>query len=93
MRSLWKYTPLYIELVFQAICLRLIGPVEPFIFPLVIERILPFQRKASLIVIVAIFVAISLFQMGFEVLSNPFGILTANNLLKKQSQQMTDNLT
>lgn len=31
-RSLWKYTPLYIELVFLAICLRLIGLVEPFIF-------------------------------------------------------------
>ena len=68
-RSLWKYTPLYIELVFLAICLRLIGLVEPFIFQVIIDRILPFQREASLIVVVAIFAAVSLFQMGFEVLS------------------------
>lgn len=31
-KTLWKFTPLYIELVFLAICLRLIGLVEPFIF-------------------------------------------------------------
>ncbi len=30
--TLWKFTPFYIELVFLAICLRLIGLVEPFIF-------------------------------------------------------------
>lgn len=28
-QSLWKYTPLYIELVFIGICVRLIGLVEP----------------------------------------------------------------
>ena len=53
-RTLWKFTPLYLELVFLAICLRLIGLVEPFIFQVIIDRILPFQREASLIVVVAI---------------------------------------
>jgi len=56
-KTLWKYTPLYIELVFLAICLRLIGLVEPFVFQVIIDRILPFQREASLMVVVAIFVA------------------------------------
>lgn len=82
-RSLWKYTPLYIELIFLAICLRLIGLVDPFIFQVIIDRILPFQREASLIVVVAIFAAVSLFQMGFEVLSSLLGILTANKVTRE----------
>jgi subfamily B ATP-binding cassette protein HlyB/CyaB len=48
-KTLWKFTPQYAELVFLAICLRLIGLVEPFIFQVIIDRILPFQREASLI--------------------------------------------
>lgn len=67
-RTLWTFAPFYIKLVFLAICLRLIGLVEPFIFQVIIDRILPFQREASLVVVVAIFVAVSLFQLGFEVL-------------------------
>ncbi len=42
-KTLWKHTPLYVELVFLAACLRLIGLVEPLIFQVVIDRILPFQ--------------------------------------------------
>ena len=91
-RSLWKYTPLYIELVFLAICLRLIGLVEPFIFQVIIDRILPFQREASLIVVVAIFAAVSLFQMGFEVLASLLGILTANKVTREFGSRIFDHL-
>lgn len=91
-RSLWKYTPLYVELVFLAICLRLIGLVEPFIFQVIIDRILPFQREASLIVVVAIFIAVSLFQMGFEVLSSLLGILTANKVTREFGARIFDHL-
>ncbi|MFN8992696.1 MAG: hypothetical protein ACK5X3_03375, partial [Pseudomonadota bacterium] len=69
-KTLWKFTPQYAELVFLAICLRLIGLVEPFIFQVIIDRILPFQREASLIVVMAIFVAASLFQLGLALLRN-----------------------
>jgi len=62
--TLWKHAHLYVELVFLAACLRLAGLVEPFIFQVVIDRILPFQREASLIAVVAIFIAVSLFQPG-----------------------------
>ena len=72
-KTLWKYTPLYVELVFIAICLRLIGLVEPFIFQVIIDRILPFQREASLVVVIAIFAAVTLFQVGFEILSDLLG--------------------
>ena len=82
-KTLWKFTPLYGELVFLAICLRLIGLVEPFIFQVIIDRILPFQREASLIVVVAIFMAVSLFQIGFEVLAQVLGMLTANQVTRE----------
>ena len=62
--TLWKHAHLYVELVFLAACLRLAGLVEPFIFQVVMDRILPFQREASLIAVVAIFIAVSLFQPG-----------------------------
>lgn len=91
-KSLWKYTPLYIELVFLAICLRLIGLVEPFIFQVIIDRILPFQREASLMVVVAIFIVVSLFQMGFEVLSSLLGILTANKVTRDFGARIFDHL-
>ncbi|MBB5724015.1 subfamily B ATP-binding cassette protein HlyB/CyaB [Loktanella ponticola] len=91
-QSLRKYAPLYIELVFLAICLRLIGLVEPFIFQVIIDRILPFQREASLVVVVAIFVAVSLFQMGFEVLSSLLGILTANKVTRDLGARIFDHL-
>ncbi|WP_342077235.1 hypothetical protein [Yoonia sp. SS1-5] len=76
-KAFWKFTPLYIELVFLAICLRLIGLVEPFIFQVIIGRIVPFEREASLMVVVAIFAVVSLFQLGFEALSRLLGMLTA----------------
>lgn len=91
-KTLWKYTPLYIELVFLAICLRLIGLVEPFIFQVIIDRILPFQREASLIVVVAIFVAVSLFQLVFEVLSDLLGMVTANRVTRDFGARIFEHL-
>lgn len=91
-KTLWKFTPLYIELMFLAICLRLIGLVEPFIFQVIIDRILPFQREASLLVVVAIFVAVSLFQLGFEVLSQLLGMLTANRVTREFGTRIFEHL-
>lgn len=91
-KTLWKFTPLYIELIFLAICLRLIGLVEPFIFQVIIDRILPFQREASLLVVVAIFIAVSLFQLCFEVLSELLGMLTANRVTREFGARIFDHL-
>lgn len=91
-KTLWKFTPYYLELIFLAICLRLLGLVEPFIFQVVIDRILPFQREASLIAIVAIFAAVSLFQVGFQVLSELLGVLTANRVTREFGARIFDHL-
>lgn len=91
-KTLWKFTPFYIELIFLAICLRLIGLVEPFIFQVIIDRILPFQREASLLVVAIIFIAASLFQLGFEVLSQLLGMLTANQVTRELGSRIFEHL-
>jgi len=91
-QTLWRYTPFYVELLFLAICLRLIGLVEPFIFQVIIDRILPFQREASLLVVVAVFVAVSVFQLGFEVLSQLLGMLTANKVTRALGARIFEHL-
>jgi len=91
-QTLWRYTPFYAELLFLAICLRLIGLVEPFIFQVIIDRILPFQREASLLVVVAVFVAVSVFQLGFEVLSQLLGMLTANKVTRALGARIFEHL-
>ncbi|MEP4197324.1 MAG: peptidase domain-containing ABC transporter [Aliishimia sp.] len=91
-KTLWKFTPQYMELIALAFCLRLIGLVEPFVFQVIIDRILPFQREASLVIVVAIFVAVSLFQLGFEVLSKLLGMLTANRVTRELGGRIFDHL-
>ncbi|WP_339760138.1 hypothetical protein [uncultured Sulfitobacter sp.] len=56
-KTLWKFTPLYVELVYPAIRTRLLGLVEPFIRQVIFDRILPFERDAALIVVIAIITA------------------------------------
>ena len=91
-KTIWKFTPLYVELLFLAICLRLIGLVQPFIFQVIIDRILPFQREASLVVIVFVFAAVSLFQLGFEVLSQLLSMLTANRVTRELGRRIFGHL-
>jgi subfamily B ATP-binding cassette protein HlyB/CyaB len=90
--TLWRFTPLYVELVFLTICLRLIGLVEPFVFQVIIDRILPFQREASLVVVVAVFAAASVFQLGFEALARVLGMLTANRVTRELGARLFDHL-
>lgn len=91
-KTLWKYTPLYVELMFLAICLRLIGLVEPFIFQVIIDRILPFHREASLLAVATIFAVVSLFQLGFEILSDLLGLRTANRITREFGARIFEHL-
>ena len=91
-KTLWKFTPLYVELVSIAVCLRLIGLVEPFIFQIIIDRILPFQREASLLVVVTVFAMVGLFQLGFEILSDLLGRLVANRVTRELGGRIFEHL-
>jgi len=81
-----------VELIFLAICLRLIGLVEPFVFQVIIDRILPFEREASLVVVIVIFMAVSFFQIGFEILASLLGVLTANRVTRELGSRIFDHL-
>ncbi|KPD10800.1 peptidase domain-containing ABC transporter [Phaeobacter sp. 11ANDIMAR09] len=91
-KTLWKFTPLYVELVFLAVCTRLLGLVEPFIFQVIIDRILPFEREATLVVVVLIFAAVSIFHIGFNILSSLLGMLTANRVTSELGRRIFEHL-
>ncbi len=91
-KTLWRFTPLYVELVFLAICIRLLGLVEPFIFQVIIDRILPFEREATLIVVMAVFAAVSVFHIGFNILSSLLGMLTANRVTRELGSRIFEHL-
>lgn len=86
--TLWKFTPLYFELIFLAICIRLLGLVEPFIFQVVIDRVLPFQREATLFVVMLIFVMVSAFHVVFNVLSTLLGVQTGNMITRELGRRI-----
>ena len=90
--TLRKYIPYYVELVFLAICLRLIGLVEPFIFQVLIDRILPFQREASLVVVVAVFVMVIVFQIAFGIVSQLLSMITANRATSEFGHRIYEHL-
>ncbi len=91
-KTLWKFSPLYIELVFLAICQRLIGLVDPFILQVIIDRILPFEREATLIVVIAIYAALGFFQIGFGILSGLLGVLVANRVTRELGGRIYEHL-
>ncbi len=90
--TLRKHVPLYAELTFLAVCVRMIGLLEPFVFQVVIDRILPFQREASLIVVVVVMVGASLFQVSFNLLAAFLGISVANRLTLELGTRLFDHL-
>ncbi|WP_406604432.1 ABC transporter transmembrane domain-containing protein [Bartonella gliris] len=73
-----KYIHYVIELSLVAIVLRLLGLVNPFIFQVIIDRILPFQRAESLYAIVVLMIAIMLFSTALSSLSGYLGAYLAN---------------
>ncbi len=77
-KTLWKFTPIFAELLFVAFCMRLLGLVEPFVFQTLIDRILPFHREASLTVIVAVIAFVAFLQMGFTILSSLLRLSAGN---------------
>lgn len=90
--TLRRYIPLYAELLFLAACLRLVGLIQPFIIQVVIDRILPFQREASLLVVVIVLAGAGLFQSLFTVTSNVLGMLTANRVTRELGGRIFEHL-
>jgi ATP-binding cassette, subfamily B, bacterial HlyB/CyaB len=79
-RSTFRFTPLLIELLAIAVVVRLIGLVEPFVFQTLIDRVLPFQREASLVLILIVLTGSTVFSAALGALSGLLGAQIANKL-------------
>ena len=90
--TLWRYAPFYLELILIALCLRLLGLVEPFVFQAVIDRVLPFQREATLVVVAVLFAVASVFQVGFSVLSGYLGLVVGNRVTQELGARLYAHL-
>ncbi|TGQ36548.1 peptidase domain-containing ABC transporter [Mesorhizobium sp. M00.F.Ca.ET.216.01.1.1] len=69
-----------VEIVVVAIVLRLLGLVQPFVFQTIIDRVLPFQREATLVLIVVILALTTLFSAGLDALAAFLGNHMSNRL-------------
>lgn len=91
-QSTQKYTQLIIEIMIVAIVLRLLGLVQPFVFQTIIDRVLPFQREATLSLIVVILVLTALFSAGLDALASYLGNHMAIRLTGELARRIFDHV-
>lgn len=77
-----------IELIVIAVVIKLLGLVQPFIFQAVIDRVLPFQREATLTVIVVALVASTVFSAGLDAIAAYLGNHMANRLTAELARRI-----
>ncbi|WP_132537218.1 peptidase domain-containing ABC transporter [Rhizobium sp. PP-F2F-G48] len=70
-----------------AIVLRLLGLVQPFVFQTIIDRVLPFQREATLVLIVVVLALTTLFSAGLDALASYLENHTANRLIAELARR------
>lgn len=87
-QSTSRYTPLILELVAITIVLRLLGLVQPFAFQAIIDRVLPFQREATLALIVVILAVSTLFSAGLDAIGDYLGAHMANRLIAELARRI-----
>ncbi|WP_164838067.1 peptidase domain-containing ABC transporter [Sinorhizobium meliloti] len=79
-RTTFFYTPLMIELMIVAIVMRLLGLVQPFVFQAVIDRVLPLQREATLLLIVVVLGVTAILSAILDALAAYLGNHMGNRL-------------
>lgn len=87
-KSTAKYTPLILELVLIAIVLRFLGLIQPFAFQAIIDRVLPFQRETTLLLIVVILAVSTVFSAGLDAIAGYLGAHMANRLIAELARRI-----
>jgi ATP-binding cassette, subfamily B, bacterial HlyB/CyaB len=87
-KSTLRFTPLILELMVIATVIRLIGLIEPFVFQTLIDRVLPFQRTASLNLILVILTCSTLFSATLGYLSSLLGARISNALTHRFGERI-----
>ncbi|MBP2509808.1 Alpha-hemolysin translocation ATP-binding protein HlyB [compost metagenome] len=76
------------ETMVIAVVLRLLGLVEPFVFQTIIDRVLPFQREATLTLIVVVLVLTMLASALLSALVAYLGSHMANRLITELARRI-----
>ncbi|MFD9897367.1 peptidase domain-containing ABC transporter [Mesorhizobium sp. NPDC059025] len=71
-----------------SIVVRLLGLVQPFVFQTIIDRVLPFQREATLVLVVAVLVGTAVFSVGLDALAAYLGNHMANRLTNELADRV-----
>ena len=85
---LLKFTPHLFELFAIAFAIRLLGLVQPFIFQTIIDRVLPYQREATLAAIVVVLGVASLFSVGLDAVGTYLSNHMGNRLIAELARRM-----
>ncbi|TCM78450.1 peptidase domain-containing ABC transporter [Rhizobium sp. BK068] len=91
-QSTFRYSPLMAELMLLAIAIRLLGIVQPFVFQAIIDRVLPFQREATLLLIVAILVATTIFVAILDIIVGYLSAFVANQLTAEFARRILNHV-
>ncbi|WP_246810937.1 peptidase domain-containing ABC transporter [Ensifer sp. ENS09] len=68
-----------------AVVIRLLGLVQPFVFQAIIDRVLPFQREATLTLIVVVLVLVTLMSATLQAMSAYLGNHMGNRLVAEMA--------
>ena len=64
-----KDTAFYVQVIFLAVCVLLFVLFEVFVFQTLVDRVLPFQRESSLIIVLLLFPLLRLSTIIFDMMS------------------------
>ncbi|OCO98234.1 ABC transporter [Ensifer sp. LC13] len=87
-QSTFRYTPFIAELMVVAVVIRLLGLVQPFVFQAIIDRVLPFQREATLTLIVVVLALVTLMSATLQALSAYLGNHMGNRLVAEMASRI-----
>lgn len=79
-KTLEPFKGAFFEIIFITFCVRLLGLVEPFVFQVIIDKVIPSENANSLVVVALVFVLATLFHLIFSVLGEIVGVKTANDV-------------
>ena len=87
-----RYKWLIAEIALIAVVLRLLALVEPFAFQAVIDRVLPFERQQTLVVIAVVLLMVALFDAALGAVSFYLSLHTGNRIASDLGRALYDHM-
>ena len=87
-----RYKWLIAGIALIAVVLRLLALVEPFAFQAVIDRVLPFERQQTLVVIAVVLLMVALFDAALGAVSFYLSLHTGNRIASDLGRALYDHM-